>query len=160
MISFPLTAMQEAAKWRPAGYLDDCLAAGTLSEDKLHIHFTEEQYDALTEKYRGNRPLAERKSSPAPEPGLGPATHGPGTELKKLLAKVGITATENCSCNSRARRMDENEAREPGWCEAHLDEIVGWLREEATKRKLPFLDAAGRLLIRRAIANARRAASG
>lgn len=85
---------------------------------------------------------------------------GPGTELKKLLAKAGITATENCSCNSRARRMDENEAREPGWCEAHLDEIVGWLREEATKRKLPFLDAAGRMLVRRAIKNARRAAAG
>ena len=42
------------------------------------------------------------------------------------------------------------------WCEAHLDEIVGWLREEARARGLPFLDAAGRLLVRRAIANARR----
>jgi hypothetical protein len=51
--------------------------------------------------------------------------------------------------------MDEEEARSPGWCEAHLDEIVGWLREEATKRKLPFIDAAGRMLVRRAIKNAR-----
>jgi hypothetical protein len=55
--------------------------------------------------------------------------------------------------------MDEEEAREPGWCEAHLDEIVGWLREEATKRGLPFLDAAGRVLIRRAISNARKEAA-
>lgn len=44
------------------------------------------------------------------------------------------------------------------WCEAHMDEIVGWLREEAAKRGLPFLDAAGRLLVRRAIRNARRRA--
>lgn len=78
-------------------------------------------------------------------------TKGPGTELKKLLSKVGITATPTCSCNARAAAMDANEAAEPGWCEAHLDEIVGWLREEATKRGLPFLDAAGRMLVRRAI---------
>jgi len=90
---------------------------------------------------------------------LAPApTHGPGVELKKLLKKIGITATPNCSCNARARRMDEEEAREPGWCEAHLDEIVGWLREEATKRGLPFLDVAGRVLVRRAIRNAKRSA--
>ena len=51
--------------------------------------------------------------------------------------------------------MDENEARAPGWCEQNIDEIVGWLREEATKRGLPFLDMAGRLLVKRAIRNAR-----
>lgn len=44
------------------------------------------------------------------------------------------------------------------WCEDNVETIVGWLREEATRRGLPFLDAAGRLLIRRAIRNARRAA--
>jgi hypothetical protein len=55
--------------------------------------------------------------------------------------------------------MDEEEAKSPGWCEAHLDEIVGWLREEATKRGLPFLDAAGRVLVRRAISNARKEAA-
>lgn len=94
---------------------------------------------------------------PAPKP---PApTHGPGTELKKLLKKIGITATPNCSCNARARRMDEEEAREPGWCEANLDEIVGWLREEATNRGIPFLDAAGRVLVLRAISNARKEAT-
>lgn len=82
------------------------------------------------------------------------ATHGPGTELKKLLAKIGITATPDCSCNARARLMDE---RGIEWCEVNLDEIVGWLREEAGKRSLPFLDVAGRVLVRRAIANARRA---
>jgi hypothetical protein len=83
---------------------------------------------------------------------------GPGTEMKKLLATVGITASPTCSCNARAALMDEKEASESGWCEAHMEEIVGWLHEEATKRGLPFLDAAGRLLVRRAIANARRRA--
>lgn len=79
---------------------------------------------------------------------------GPGTQLKKLLSTIGITATANCACNQRAAQMNLWGADE---CEAHLDEIVGWLREEATKRNLPFIDAAGRLLVRRAIANARRA---
>lgn len=80
---------------------------------------------------------------------------GPGTELKKLLAKIGITATEGCRCNSRAAIMDDNERKSPGWCEANIDTIVGWLREEATNRRMPFIDAAGKLLVRRAIKNAK-----
>jgi hypothetical protein len=103
---------------------------------------------------------ANPKPGHEPQPAAPPApTHGPGTELKKLLARIGITSTPSCSCNARARAMDENEAREPGWCEANLDEIVGWLREEATKRGLPFVDLAGRMLVRRAIGNARKAES-
>lgn len=83
-------------------------------------------------------------------------TPGAGAELKKLLARVGIAASPDCSCNARAQAMDE---RGIDWCEANIDEIVGWLREEAEKRGLPFLDAAGRMLVRRAIRNARRAAA-
>lgn len=79
---------------------------------------------------------------------------GPGTELKKLLARVGITATPTCSCNARARTMDANGCE---WCEANIGQIVGWLREEATKRGLPFVDMAGRVLVKRAISNARTA---
>jgi hypothetical protein len=81
---------------------------------------------------------------------------GPGTELKKLLQTIGITATPGCSCNKRAATMD---AKGADWCEAHIDEVVSWLREEAAKRKLPFVDVAGRILVRRAIRNARRAAA-
>lgn len=95
----------------------------------------------------------DRNGRPAivvPRPG------GPGTELKKLLAKIGIHATEACSCSARARIMDDREASEPGWCAANLDEIVGWLREEATKRQLPFIEAGARLLVKRAIANAKK----
>jgi len=96
-------------------------------------------------------PKPGHEPQPAAPP---PPTHGPGTELKKLLAKVGITASPDCSCNARARTMDEKGC---DWCEANLDEIVDWLREEATKRGLPFVDMAGRMLVRRAIRNARKA---
>ena len=83
-------------------------------------------------------------------------SHGPGVELKRLLARVGITSTPDCSCHERAAEMDRQGVE---WCEANLDTIVGWLREQATARGLPFLDVAGRMLVRRAIQNARRAAA-
>lgn len=78
---------------------------------------------------------------------------GPGTELKSLLKFIGITASPNCKCNSRAKQMD-------AWgcdvCETKIDEIVGWLKEEAYNRKLPFVETAAKLLIKRAIKNARK----
>lgn len=79
---------------------------------------------------------------------------GPGTELKGLLKKIGITASSTCKCNARAKRMDEEEAKQPGWCASHIDEIVGWLREEAASRKLPFIESAGRFLVKLAIKRA------
>jgi hypothetical protein len=96
------------------------------------------------------------RASRLPEPPAQP-TNGPGTELKKLLSKVGITASPDCACNARAAEMDRQGVE---WCEANLDTIVGWLREQAEARGLPFLYLAGRLLVRRAISNARKAAGG
>jgi len=76
-----------------------------------------------------------------------------GTELKNLLGRFGIQAEGGCACESRANEMDRNGC---DWCEANIPTIVGWLREEATKRGLPFVDVAGTVLVRRAISNARR----
>ena len=73
---------------------------------------------------------------------------GPGTQLKKFLAKVGIKSTENCSCNARAKLMNE---RGIEWCEQNVNEIVGWLKEEAGKRKLPFLSMPAKIVVQRAI---------
>ena len=79
----------------------------------------------------------------------------PGAALKAILAgwPFYIVAGQDCKCTSRAAYMDQMGC---DWCEANIDEIVGWLRESAAERGLPFLDVAGRVLIRRAIANARR----
>lgn len=76
-----------------------------------------------------------------------------GAELKTLLGRFGLSASVDCKCNSRAAYMDANGC---DWCEANIEEIVGWLRESAAERGLPFVDIAGRLLVRRAITNARR----
>jgi hypothetical protein len=78
---------------------------------------------------------------------------GPGTELKALLKTIGITSSPTCSCNKRAKVMDEKGC---DWCEEHIDEIDGWLAEEAKKRKLPYISLAGKTLIRLAIRRARK----
>ena len=85
------------------------------------------------------------------------AAGGPGDELKTLLAgwPFYITASPDCSCNQVANQMN---AWGPDECERpeRIDEVVAVMRAEAEARGLPFLDVAGRLLVRRAIANARR----
>ena len=45
------------------------------------------------------------------------------------------------------------------WCEQHIDDIVGFLREEATRRKLPFVDLAGKALVKMAIKRAKKHSS-
>ena len=88
-------------------------------------------------------------SAPQPPPQtLEDFPNGPGTILSKMLTKIGIHSTPNCSCRRRAMEMN---TRGPDWCAENIDTIVGWLREESAKRKLPFVDFAGKLLIQRAI---------
>lgn len=94
-----------------------------------------------------------------PPPSAPPQTledfpNGPGTILSKMLSKIGIHSTPNCSCRRRAMEMN---TRGPDWCAENMDTIVGWLREESEKRKLPFVDFAGKLLIQRAIKVSRKA---
>jgi len=84
-----------------------------------------------------------------------PPTHGPGTELSKLLKRLGISPTPTCQCRAMQQKMDAwgcDECEKP----ERIDEVVGVMRAEAEARGLPFIDIAGRLLVRRAIANARR----
>ena len=81
---------------------------------------------------------------------------GPGTELKRLLKRLGIKKGRGCSCQAFARKMNL-------WgvdgCEERMDEIIEHLRGQATKRGLPFIERVARLLVRWAIRNARRKAT-
>ncbi len=54
--------------------------------------------------------------------------HGPGTELKALLAELGLVAKDACQCEARARLMDVWGVS-GSW--EHRHEIAGWLRESA-----------------------------
>ena len=81
--------------------------------------------------------------------------HGPGTELSKLLKRLGIEPTPTCACRAKAAQMD---AWGPDECSTpeRIDEVVAVMRAEATARGLPFVDMVGRMLVRRAIKNARK----
>jgi len=94
------------------------------------------------------------RASRIPQPVVPPA-RGPGTELSKILKRFGISPTPTCACRAKAQQMDQwgcDECNKP----ERIDEVVAVMREEATARGLPFLDVAGRMLVRRAISNARR----
>lgn len=92
---------------------------------------------------------------------------GPGTELKKMFADLGIIASPTCSCNARARAMDQYGIT---WCEENIDKIVGWLKEEHAKQAkakasktllgkivnaLPFSEIVARKAINTSIARAK-----
>ena len=77
----------------------------------------------------------------------------PGTILSKMIKSVGIGMTDSCSCKAHAIEMNNNGN---DWCEQNIDTIVGWLRDEAKRRNLPFIDAIGKLLVSRAIKKSRK----
>lgn len=89
---------------------------------------------------------------PAAEPTVG----GPGTELSKMLSRIGITAAPNCSCKAHAKQMDE---WGPDVCEQRMPEILGWLERQANARKLPFSSFVAEQVVRMAIRRARKSRS-
>ena len=59
---------------------------------------------------------------------------GAGTELRKMLGRIGIHPRgEKCKCNEHAREMDRHG---PDWCEKNIETIIDWLEGEAKSRPL------------------------
>lgn len=79
--------------------------------------------------------------------------NGPGTVLSKMIKSVGIVMSDNCSCRRHAIEMN---SRGNDWCEQNVDTVVGWLRDEAKRRGLPFVDMLGKVMINRAIKKSRK----
>jgi len=82
---------------------------------------------------------------------------GPGSILAGILKGMGLAPVESCKCKGRAKKMD---LWGPDGCEKHMDEILGWLAEEAAKRKLPFVKWPAKKVVELAIARARKAQKG
>jgi hypothetical protein len=78
---------------------------------------------------------------------------GAGHFLSRSLSWFGLRGSENCKCRARARLMDQ---RGPDWCAENQPEILGWLREAAEERGLPFVEIIASRLVRNAIAAARK----
>ena len=132
-------ALRSVASSRPAGYIDDVLSYAVQRTD-THVVFESADYYMLREKYSGD---------------VDRSVCGPGTELHKLLGKFGIYIKRGCACSSRIVQMNK-------WgcegCEENIETIVEWMKEEAAARGLPYLSTLGRMLVRRAIHNARKEA--
>lgn len=88
-----------------------------------------------------------------------PAVRGPGDYLHDAILRwVGESPTDGCQCRSRISQIN---ARGPQGCREHLDEIVGWLLDEAQRRgwrtaKLPGVRWAIKRLVFQAIHKAER----
>jgi hypothetical protein len=70
---------------------------------------------------------------PAPEPvDIPDPGFGPGTELKKLLADLGISMSADCGCKAMAKKMNV-------WgvagCREHHGKIVAHLKQAAERRE-------------------------
>jgi len=101
-------------------------------------------------------PRHPRPGFALPQPAPVAPAHGPGTELSKLLKRFGIKPTPTCPCRDKAAEMDAWGADECSKPE-RIEEVVAVMREEAKARGLPFIDAVGQMLVKRAIRNARKA---
>lgn len=139
MKRFSIASLHAVAKDRKPGYVDAVLAQAK-SVTKTHVELDDATFAYLRSRYTLGRPR--------PEPDIGP---GPGTELKKLLASIGIHATPTCKCNKMAKKMNE-------WGQEslnHIEEIVDVMEETAKARGLPFVRLGGKALVRLACMRAR-----
>lgn len=60
---------------------------------------------------------------------------GAGSQLKKILSSMGISARPSCNCMRTAAEMDENGIQ---WCKDHTDKIANVMKREAAARGWPL----------------------
>ena len=123
-----------------------------------HISFLEERCKTRGYTLEEVRPCYEHEDEPGfilvdtdhPAYPLRPriSLGGPGSELSDILERLGMAQVEGCKCKGRARQMDKWGPEE---CLRRIDEIVGWLEEEAKNRKLPFFRWPAKTLVKVAI---------
>ena len=87
---------------------------------------------------------------------IGPqGEHGPGDYLHDAILRwVGESPMNDCQCRSRIAQMN---SWGPAGCREHLDKIVDWLLDEATKRgwwKCAVVVPGSRLFLRRIVLTA------
>ena len=159
--------------WPHWSLVDSLINASVAAKKRNHMQFGNDLFLQLFFKHRALAPImlgAEmvkngvtvmRRFNAGPQVAMAsmpavpaaPTVPGPGAHLTTLLGRLGLSETPGCRCKSYSAQMDR-------WgvdgCTDRILEIVGWLRTEAGNRGLPFVDFAGKLLVNRAISNARR----
>lgn len=141
-VQIPISILKNISSTRPSGYVEDVISH-SLKDNKdadgnlVSIELSHETYEYLKTKYRKDHHSVYI---------------GVGTQLKKLLAKIGIKPNSTCLCNEYAKIMDTNGIL---WCENNKDTILSWLEHEAKKRHIPFIKYIAELILQRAINNAK-----
>jgi len=79
---------------------------------------------------------------------------GVGTELHSLLLRIGFVITSSCKCLEHIKRMNKLGV---AWCRENTEEILGWIKSEASRRKVPFVRLAVLGLVKLAIYKASKA---
>ena len=156
MIYVKLSDIFKNAEERPAGYVDDILSQAIEHNDVIAI-FTVEAYDNLCAAYRENyEPLVPVFTLPTEDAEDITVTQpdGPGSLLVKILAWYGHAASPSCPCINNAKLMNANG---PDWCSFKVNLVVEWVREEAVKRNVPFVEEVVAVLVQKAIALSRKA---
>jgi hypothetical protein len=73
---------------------------------------------------------------------------GPGDALHAAIEGLGLRVERGCACRSKIAEMNQRGA---DWCVANVDTIVGWLADEAKRRRLPFVRRFAAWFVRRAL---------
>jgi hypothetical protein len=122
-------ALLEVSKSRPEGYLED-LYQFVVSETQTHIEISDADYLKLVDKYSPKKV---------------------GTEIAKMLSWFPVSKCGRCAkLEARFNRWG------PDRCEKNIDRIVKYLRISARRKKIPTTDTLLKILVRKAIRNARR----
>ena len=150
----PRIAIFPAEPLRQTSNAEKFFAIGRLFTDESGVEMLEVDMDAAAPLF-DSAPAVSSPTGPLGGASRAEEEGGPGTELSALLKRFGINPTPTCQCRAKAAQMD---LWGPDECEKpeRIEEIVAVMRDEAKARSLPFLDAAAVLLVRRAVANARR----
>ena len=129
----------------------------TLHPSTQQSHPHSEQSQFIVQVPFKSRAEADALISAHPHARLGFAPQGAGTELKKILSKIGLEPAPGCKCNQHIQEMN---IRGPAWCRENIETIVGWLAVEAQRAKLPFIATGAKVLIKRAIRKAEKGLHG
>lgn len=119
------------------------------SYDALGEYTSAEIEQVLRNKLGDNPAAVLRASFPKT---LEENPHGPGTILSNMLSTIGIKSSPSCACRKHAIEMND---KGPDWCEQNIDTILEWLKDESTKRKLPFIESVAKMMVNKAISKAR-----
>jgi hypothetical protein len=112
--------------------------------ENITIQEAQEKLLEVAEKEGGVQAFLQKTFPPT----LESDPYGPGSILAGMFSSLGIKATPNCSCKKRALEMN---LRGVEWCEENIETICEWLKEESSKRRIPYVDTVAKMVVRRAI---------